>query len=273
MGGGWGVAVRRELIDLDPITYGKTPSELTMKSCLIDNNMAAGIQIQGCMATLRQTIVRNTRLYAGVKYGHGITAEEHDYPATLTLQDCVVANNASAGLSMFRAKALLERTVVLDTQSANGKGGLGMADFGGGPTASYDLAGRECVIDNNRSVGISMVSSSATIERSVVRNTQPAEASGQYGDGIEVGLTGADLTLVDSLIDNNERAGLMFWRAAKGTIRRSVFSGADFAIDLEDGTAPVIEDSNVYEDNERNGVAFGAKLNPAPIPEVPKLED
>jgi hypothetical protein len=120
-------------------------------------------------------------------------------------------------------------------------------------------------------MGLAIATSSATIQRSIVRDTRTSTID-EYGDGIQVtsleeGRT-VELDLVDSLVEGSARAGLIFF-GTRGSVRRSVFRQGVFSIVLEKKAAPEIGEDNVFEKNELDPVSSDEGLKPAPPPEVP----
>jgi hypothetical protein len=73
-----------------------------------------------------------------------------------------------------------------------------------------------------------------------------------------------ELELQDCLVQGNARAALLFVGAG-GTITSSVLRSNKLGIVLEQGAAPVLDKSLVYESNGTDGVSSGLGLKlPAP---------
>jgi hypothetical protein len=68
------------------------------------------------------------------------------------------------------------------------------------------------MIDQNHTTGVIIMSSTATIDGTVIRNTQPQASDMAVGAGVVVGTVSgpnASLSLVDSLIDQNRYVGVI----------------------------------------------------------------
>jgi len=77
------------------------------------------------------------------------------------------------------------------------------------------------------------------------------------------------LAAEDVLVDRNARAGFLFF-AAGGSVDRSVIRKNVFAIDLENGSVPLVGEDNHLVDNQANQVTISKGLKSAPIPSAPK---
>jgi len=128
---------------------------------------------------------------------------------------------------------------------------------------------RHSLVVGNRSVGISLANSRATVERTVVQDTRP-NANGVYDDGI-CAIKKTTLDVRDTLVDRSARAGFLFENSG-GSVHRSLSRGNVFAIDLEQGANPVVGDDNQFVDNQINQITTGQGLEAPSIPPPPKLQ-
>ena len=204
---------------------------LTFRDGLVAGNRGVGIILGGSKATLERTVVRDTRGRASDNdFGWGIQAAvAFGQPSDLTLRDSLVAGNREVGLILYSSKALLERTVVRDTrkQFLNGEFGVGIqasVDFG--QTLPSDFRARDSLVAGNRTIGIALGSSKATLERTVVRDTYEQASDKNGGTGIvatvQSGQSGpSELTLHDSLVVGNRNSGIDVV-SSKATLERTV---------------------------------------------------
>jgi len=166
---------------------------------------------------------------------------------------------AGLGLWLDGVSTTVEQVVVQGCQD----GGIDVESGG-------TLTLRDSLVADNLTVGIfiysSIVSSKATLERTVVRDTLK-DGNGKYGDAI-VGSTKATLDVKDTMVERSARAGFLFVDSG-GSVHRSLIRSNIFAIDLEKGAAPTIGDDNLMVNNQSNQVTIGQGLKAAPVPPVP----
>ena len=248
-------------------------AELTISDSLVVGNRDVGIALLSSKAALERTVVRDTRERASDSGGGtGIYAQVQSGqsgPSELTVRDSVVARNRLVGFVLLSSRATLERTVVRDTreESSTKVGGSGIhAVVQPGQSRPSELTVRDSLVAANRDTGITLVSSKGTVERTVVRETRP-DGNNRYGDGLVVG-DKAMLKIRDTTVERNTRAGFIFLDAG-GSVDRCLIRDNVFAIDLEQGAAPVLGEANLLIDNKVNKVSSGQGLKPAPTPSVP----
>ncbi|MBI2390358.1 MAG: right-handed parallel beta-helix repeat-containing protein [Deltaproteobacteria bacterium] len=76
------------------------------------------------------------------------------------------------------------------------------------------------MISGNRRAGVYWDNATGTLDRTVVRDSLAMESDGRYGNGAQI-ITGADVTITDSLFVGNMTSGLA-WSAARGTMERTI---------------------------------------------------
>lgn len=257
------------------------PATLTIRDSLVSNNRSMGVRLCATDAILERTVVRDTLPWAeDGSFGYGLAVKKlDDRSSTLSMTDCVVDNNRTLGIGLYSSDATLTRTVIRDTLPKAMDGSYGAAIHAGpwiDSTGAWDktpstLKLSDCLVSGSRTMGLAVATSSATIQRSIVRDTRTSTTD-EYGDGIQVSSLeegrSVELYLVDSLVEGSARAGLIFY-GTKGSVRRSVFRQGVFSIVLEKKAAPEIGDDNVFEKNELDPVSNDKGLKPAPPPEVP----
>jgi len=195
-------------------------TELTVTDSIIAGNHSVGILLYSSKATLERTVVRDTHERASDKLlGQGITALSStgdSRPAELTLRHCLVIRNRAHGIQLFSAKATVDRTMVRDTRELldNGKLGRGIElNIDSKLGTSSELLLQDSLVAGNRHTGIILYGSKATVERTVVRDTQERASDNTGGVGIAA-VTALDkpiqstLTVRDSLVVNNRSVGI-----------------------------------------------------------------
>ena len=208
-------------------------SELVLRDSLVAGNRTAGVLVASSKATVERSVVRDTREQASDKvcgWGIQVSARSDQSPGSeLVLRDSLVAGNRNAGIVVLGSKAIVERSVVRDTQeqASDKKHGVGIeALFQVGKSQGSDLVLRDSLVARNRESGILLASSKATVERSIVRDTRERVSDNTVGTGIQANVQpgqnqGSELTLLDSLVIGNRTIGIDV-ESSKATVERSV---------------------------------------------------
>ena len=256
---------------------GGIQSEMLVQDSLIERNYSEGIKLLSSTLTLERTIVRDTQPEASSrKFGFGVVATAQvkvGKPATLKANDSIVINSTTAGVAVSDSVAEIHRSVVRMTAVSRWDHRFGVGIEIGAEDKTVGASGliRDCLVDTNHTSGVLIQNALAKIERSVVSGTQADKNTNAFGDGIQVradeGVM-ARVDVVDSLVQDSNRAGVVFFGGA-GSLRRSVVRSGKFAVVLEWGSSPEIGADNVYEDHQRPGVIPGLNLEPTSIPKVP----
>ena len=215
------------------------PSQLTLRDCVVSGNRNIGVFLFSSKATLERTVVRDTMGQASDNtFGigiHGKIQPGHSTASELTIKDSLVLANRNAGLVLASSKATLERTVVRDTkeQASDKTNGVGLAALvEDNMTRPSKLTVRDCVVAGNRMVGVALVSSQATLERTVVRDTKEQASDGRAGTGIQAGVRPgkddpSELTLKDCVLANNRNVGVHVV-SSTATLERTVVRDTRF---------------------------------------------
>lgn len=262
----FGIAVTIE----DSAATGAT-SSLTLARSLLTGNRGSAVALWGGRATIEDSLVRDTLAEEDGRFGRGVSAAPH--PATggwpeVTLRRSVVAGNREIAVGLFGTAATIEDAAVRGTEpsDATGVAGYGVVLYPDGVTGdSPDAVVRRCAIDDNRELALLVSGVRATVEDVAVRRTL-ARAGGVYGDGVVVeprGPSPGNVDLVRMLVEDSAHAGIFFYDAG-GSLANSVARRNVFAVALEQGADPAIAGDNEYLDNERNDIAVGLGLEPAP---------
>jgi hypothetical protein len=88
---------------------GLTPATASIRACLVEQTLQAGIAVTDADATVDACHVRDTLVFEGL-YGDGLLATA-DRPATVTITATRVERSARAGIASFGAHVLLESTL------------------------------------------------------------------------------------------------------------------------------------------------------------------
>jgi len=138
----------------------------------------------------------------------GIVIQPGSGPSAHQVQDCLIEQAASLGVSVHGASAQIDRTVVRDTQELEGWGsGLGAYTSAG---ARGDLTVTGSVIEGSPGLGILAKGSDLVLEASVVRDTVPRFDMTQ-GPGVIAlpdGLERAHATVRASLVETSYFCGI-----------------------------------------------------------------
>jgi hypothetical protein len=211
-----------------------TPAGGTVRRTLVERNQDRGISLDGGALTVEATVVRDTLPEPSSKArGHGMTISvacgTTCYPegrANAVVRTSFIANNHDTGLAVYGSDALVERTVVRDTQPGAddqlfGRGiNVQLACYRGACDPALRGAAEivGAVIEDNREGGLSVLGSDVTLDASVVRRTFPRLADNHSGQGILLGLacedgvcnpmTGSSGFVHDTLVEQNHEVGL-----------------------------------------------------------------
>jgi hypothetical protein len=159
--------------------------------------------------TAQRTVVRDTREDENPGVGDaGVVMERHSAPAKLTVRNSVVARSGRNGVVALASELTLERSLVRDTRTSEsgnteGMGVLAMSMAGVRPVLKLS----RCLVERSHRGGIGAAGADVTLDLTVVRDTAPDAASGDYGAGVA--------------LEPNPSDG----QTARGTIRRSIIAG------------------------------------------------
>jgi hypothetical protein len=205
---------------------------LLVDGCQVTRNHELGILVSGVAATVRDTIVRDTRPRAAdLDYGDGIggwCVPETGGCGSLAVDGCLVVDNREAGIITFGVPLSIAGSVVRDTRPRESDG-----QFGRGIVAQCqedvcaDLSVDASLVSRSVNLGVYVVGPSVRLTSVAVTETEE-DASGRelgtWGEGIRVGCNGdqcgrAELT--DCLVRRNRVAGLVV-EGTSGFVSRSL---------------------------------------------------
>jgi len=210
-------------------------STLVVRDSLIKENASTGVwAYRGSTATIERTAIVDTLPQQSGAFGGAlyIGVDDDTRDSSLTLRDSIIARNTSTAITIISAKATIERTIIRDTlpEALSGTGGNAViARVGKYRTKGSELKISDCLVAANRSGGIFLGGTNATIARTVVRDTKETKKLLKGGYGIQVNTYGkmkspSTLLLSDSVVSNNKDAGVQMINST-ATIRQSIIEG------------------------------------------------
>jgi hypothetical protein len=186
-------------------------ANVAIRACLVEQNHDTGVFVGHSDVLIEATVVRSTLVNAKGAFGRGITIQNSSDTkerATVTVHACLVEQNHEIGVFVAGSHALIEATVVRSTlphaQGANGRGIAIQSSLDTGERGSATV--HACLIEQNHEIGVFVTSSDATIDTSVVRDTEPQKSDNLFGDGIVVAEGKATIQNVE--VAKNARAGI-----------------------------------------------------------------
>jgi hypothetical protein len=168
------------------------------------------VLVAGSKATVEASVVRETLRNESQIIGHGMSLQAHSTtgaPSTLQLRTSLLQHNAVAGLFVHGSEATVEASVVRENMV---RGVEVQHDSTTGASSALQL--RASLVEQNYATGVLVDGSDATVEATVVRQTQ-LNAQGLRGRGINAqsnDTTGAPstLALARSIIEQSHEGGV-----------------------------------------------------------------
>ena len=214
-------------------------SELELTDSLVTGTTGFGVAVHGAGAlTVERTVVERTTADTGYISGIGVYTQADTTGAvgTATLQDCLVRDNTTTGITVLHGGQLaLKRCVVSGTKicAAVGQAGYGVNAAGApGTSRRARVTISDSLIADNTDRGVLLEAAEATIERTIVRGTRPlpvAKQGGHLGYGVDAKFgygkkLGSTLTLRDSIVEGNTTTGIAV-KSSRATLERVVVKG------------------------------------------------
>jgi hypothetical protein len=213
-------------------------SSLTFTHSLIDRATEAAVFSAGCAVTVESSVVRATLPLSDHTSGRGVDVEfDHGVRATLVVRSSVVERNHEFGVFVKSSDATIESTVVRDTQPQvkDNQYGIGIDLFTNDAALRASLTMRTSIVERNRSIGVYVGGSDATIETTVVRDTQPEATTDAAGYGMQVAVEQGQrptLSIASSVFERNVEFGMLL-DGTDATITSSIVR--DTALDAQVG--------------------------------------
>ena len=230
-------------------------STLTVTESLVTGNRETGIHFESSKGSVSRTVVAHTRpteeAYVTIqggksKAGSGIVINIDlgtKIRSDVTISDSLVSGNHKGGVAFFASKGAIQRSIIADTRpdAANNEEGIGLGIAASATTKlQSNVSVKDSLIERNHVAGIQVSSSTATVERTVVRETVAEASSKRYGSGIVANeQTFVDLpsklTVTDCLVVGNTSTGIGISRSTANLQRTVIRSTGPTTADLKDG--------------------------------------
>jgi hypothetical protein len=194
-------------------------TSVTVRGSLIEGGHQEGVYAYGSTVTVEGSVIRDMQPASDGSSGRGVEADDDMASrarSSITVRGSLVDGNREMGIYVAGSDADIEATEVRNTQgqASDQSSGFGievLADWHTRVGASATLQG--LVIENNRTVGLLVASSKATIQAVVVRSTQPRAADKQGGLGISIEddprvATASNVSIQSSLVELNLQSGI-----------------------------------------------------------------
>jgi len=210
-------------------------AKLTISKSLVERAHLFGIYPVGAIVTIEDSVIRDTQPRASDNTaGRGIEAEDLDatHRTTLTVRRSLVERNHQIGIYLGGSIGIIDATVVRDTLTQ-----VSDDRFGRGIAAELDPVGKipseltltSSVVERNKTSGIYISGSKATIDATTVRDTlaqpwkTPTDLAGRGIEAVPEDKTGlgSDLTITGSLVENSIDVGVFVF-GSKGDVKRTI---------------------------------------------------
>jgi len=210
---------------------------------LVEGAPRSGIVVSGSTATIERSVVRGTRYADRTCSALQANPTAVDAPATVTVDHSVFEGSEGAGIAASGATIKLEGCVIRDiAPQPDGAWGIGAIAEVHAPSK---LPGRieltRSVIERTRYFGLAATSSSAALDRSVVRDVQPEARSGKIGRGVAAQVSG-EVTVRDSTIARVHETGLDAVGGVKLSVERTLIRDVRAIAGIASGLAAVRSD-------------------------------
>jgi hypothetical protein len=147
------------------------PSELSMRTSVIERNLELGLHIGSSHATIEASVVRKTAFDEEGRFGRGIDVNSIDAVSTLDLQRSLVAESYGAGILLSGTDATLHAVVSRDTQrdaQLFSRGVQIQADRGSARPSIVEVSASRM---EHNAMGVYADNSQLTMSDSIVRDT------------------------------------------------------------------------------------------------------
>jgi hypothetical protein len=194
------------------------PIDLHMTDTLIEHTAGTAMLIGGGTATIERTAVRDTSPHPldAFGFGDGVGAYPYKVPTTLEIRSSVFERTRYAAIHLDGAQALVESTLVRDTQPrasdlTYGVGALAQYREETGTRSALDV--RNSVFERNHGIALFSTGSDLRVAATTVRDTS-AQPDGRFGAGIVAqqlpgSLEPSTLDLADSLVERSDFGGIV----------------------------------------------------------------
>ena len=209
-------------LDVEDDESTKKQASIALKGSIVERNADQGIFVTGSSATLESSIVRDTKPRPDGTYGRGLYVTEDDVtrlPATVTLRSSLVERNTEVGVYLVGATADIDGSILRDQlpRPSDRNGGDAVSATVSAKTKTQSqLTLTHSLVDHNTDISIALIGSKATVDSSVIRDTQPRPSDEKFGRGVALvdepkTLLHAELTLRRSILDHNADSALSLY--------------------------------------------------------------
>jgi hypothetical protein len=204
------------------------PAALDLRSSVVANNNSNGVFANSSQVKISNTVVRDTQPDNAGNEGMGIWI---NVGGSLELQDSLLYKNRGVGVYLSGADGTIAHTLVRGTLPLKTPmpvlkdlQGAGIASVAEAEAELANLDLTDCLVEDNAIVGIGLINTNGTIQRTLVRNTVPNAITKTFGVGILSGPSSAKtptLALEDCALTDNHYAALFLYETDT-TIARTV---------------------------------------------------
>jgi hypothetical protein len=197
---------------IDPMA--PEPPRVTVRASIVEDNATSGALVAGADVTFEGTIVRDGVPSDAGDIGRGVSLQRdasRGARTRATIVGCLFESNRESSVFVQSSDVTMVDSLVRDTTPADGGlFGVGVTVQGDEPIDRATVVIRSCVIERSHEMGVLVFDSDVTMEHVTVRDTQPSESTGYFGDGIAIvsqyGVASAHIT--DSHIERAARAAV-----------------------------------------------------------------
>lgn len=189
-----------------------------VRGCLVERTPGQGVAVYGADLRLEGSLVRDSfgRALDGIGgYGLDVIETPIGVAGSVTMTGSVLDRNVYAGARIIGAQAVLEGSVVRNTQSdVDQLFGRGIAVQADPETAVRGTAViRSTLIEGNRDVGLFFAGADAVVDGALIRDTLPELGTETGGRGVGVQemppvSQWSDVRLVHSVVEDNHEIGV-----------------------------------------------------------------
>jgi hypothetical protein len=197
-------------------TNAGVPSRVVVKNSVVEHCVGTGVHVAGAAATFEGLVVRHTQVPSGGYLTTGITVRPHAATGALTsalLRSSVLEGNHGVGVYVSASEATIEGVVIRDTKggSVTSPGYALFLDAQADIPAQVLVTGS--LVEGHQGAGVAVRGSDATLDRVVVRDSNPYAGADLFGGGISI-LPGVDtgmpsrVVVRGSVVERNHEVGI-----------------------------------------------------------------
>lgn len=221
-------------------------TRLSVTRSLLEATHEFGVITAGATLTVDASVIRNTKPAPDGTFGRGVSAQadlDSGEPSNATIRASLLEHNHDNAAFVLGSTALLETSVIRDTQPSSDGIGRGLTARSDPDTKlRSNVTVRASTFERNTDVGLLIWGADALIETTSVRNTNPA-ADMTAGRGIDIerdAETGerANALIRSSLIEKNREFGV-FVLGSDAVIESTLVRDTDLAPDGTTGAGGI----------------------------------